>query len=88
MHTEISIPSHPYPVPLKALEYLSLSMVIRNSPSRPRQINVDQDRPTQNKADYSESKQTMADQIIPIFGVLAASPMHLLQMHKNVNSPE
>ena len=43
------LPSHPipYPIPLIAFEHLSLSMVIRNSASRPRQINVDQERPKQ-----------------------------------------
>ena len=43
--------SHPIPTqpihPLIAFEHLSLSMVIRNSASRPRQINVDQGRPKQ-----------------------------------------
>merc|ERR1712032_78356 len=39
------IPSHPNP--LIAFEHLSLSIVIRNSASRPRQINVDQGRPEQ-----------------------------------------
>merc|ERR1711946_66810 len=35
------------PNPLIAFEHLTLSMVIRNSASRPRQINVDQGRPKQ-----------------------------------------
>merc|ERR1711911_47143 len=39
-------PSNPIH-PLIAFEHLSLSMVIRNSASRPRQINVDQGRPKQ-----------------------------------------
>ena len=34
-------------LPLIAFEHLSLSIVIRNSASRPRQINVDQGRPKQ-----------------------------------------
>merc|ERR1712016_379942 len=38
-----SIPTHP----LIAFEHLSLSIVIRNSACRPRQINVDQGRPKQ-----------------------------------------
>ena len=40
--------SHPT-LPLIAFEHLSLSMVISNSPSRPRQINVDQCRPKFSK---------------------------------------
>ena len=40
------IPSHPTH-PHTAFRHLSLSMVIRNSASRPRQINVDQVRPKQ-----------------------------------------
>ena len=41
---------HPIPnpiLPLIAFEHLSLSIVIWNSPSRPRQMNVDQGRPKQ-----------------------------------------
>ena len=49
MPTEISnpIPTHPSIHPLIAFEHLSLSMEIRNSARRPRQINVDQVRPKQ-----------------------------------------
>ena len=43
--TEIPNPSPP--IPLIAFENLSLSMVIWNSSSRPRQIDVDQGRPKQ-----------------------------------------
>ena len=52
---------HPIPIPypshpLIAFEHLSLSMVFWNSPSRPRQINVDQGRPKQTKADQGRPR--------------------------------
>ena len=58
MHTEIYI--HNPTIPLLAFEHLSPSMVICNSPSRPKHINVDKGRPRQTKADPGRPQQTKA----------------------------
>ena len=49
-------------LPLIAFEHLSLYTTFWNSPSRPKQIRVDQGRPKQTKADQGRPRQTKADQ--------------------------